>query len=74
MPRCRPTVARGILMDMTFWLIFVTRTATSLPVQTIDEILQSGEYIVIIVTVKILPLIFYRITRALVKAGFLDIT
>jgi len=74
MPRCLPTVARGILMDMTFWLIFSTRAATSQPVQTIDEILQNGEYIVIIVAVKILPFIFYRITRVYVKAGFLDIT
>lgn len=45
-------------MDMTFWLIFITRTATSLPVQTIDEILQSGEYISVIVTLKILPFLF----------------
>jgi hypothetical protein len=37
MPRCLPTVARG----MMFWLIFITRAATSQPVQTIDEILQS---------------------------------
>jgi len=73
MPRCLPTVARGILLDITFWLIFITRAATSQPVQTIDEILQNGEYIVIIVTVKILPFIFYRITRVFVKAGFLDI-
>lgn len=41
MPMCLPTVARGIVLDMTFCLIFVTRTATSQPVQTIDEILQS---------------------------------
>jgi hypothetical protein len=73
MPMCLPTVARGILLDMTFSLIFITRTATSQPVQTNDEILQSGEYIVIIVAVKILPFIFHRITRVFVKAGFLDI-
>jgi hypothetical protein len=74
MPKCLPTVAHGILIKMTFWLIFITRVTTSLPVQTIDEVLQSGEYIVIIVTVKILPFIFYRITRVFVKAGFLNIT
>ncbi|GFG37094.1 hypothetical protein Cfor_05763 [Coptotermes formosanus] len=39
--RCVPSVAHGILMDVTFWLLFITRTATSLPVQTLDEILQS---------------------------------
>jgi hypothetical protein len=74
MPRCLSTVAHGILMNMTFWLIFITSAATSLPLQTTDEILQSGEYIVITVTVKILSFIFYRITRVFVKAGFLDIT
>lgn len=71
MPKCLPAV--GILMNMTFWLIFIPRATTSLPIQTIDEVLQSGEYIVIIVTVKILPFIFYRITRVFVKAGFLNI-
>jgi len=72
--RCLPTVAHSILVDLTFLLIFITRPTTSMPVQNIDEVLQSGEYIVIIVTVKIFPFIFYRITRVFVTAGFLNIT
>lgn len=74
MSRCLSPVACGVILHMMSWLIFIPRPATSLPVQNVNEILQSGEYIVIIVTVKILPFIFYGITRAFVKAGFLDIT
>jgi hypothetical protein len=73
-PRSLTTVAHGIFIEMTFWLIFMPRATTSLPMQTIDEVLQNGEYIVITVTVKIFPFIFYRITSVFVKAGFLNIT
>ncbi|KDR21943.1 hypothetical protein L798_02830 [Zootermopsis nevadensis] len=35
------SVARGIVMEVTFWLIFSAATTTCQPVQTLDEILQS---------------------------------
>jgi hypothetical protein len=49
-PRYLSTLARGIRMDLTFWFVIIIGSTTSLPIQktddpTLDEILQSGEYI-----------------------------
>jgi hypothetical protein len=64
-PRHVTSVVHGIVMEVTFWLIFVAATTTCQPVQTLDEILQSGEY----VTIKLLSASFIE-QVAYSKAGF----
>jgi len=42
-PRRVTSVAHGVVLEVTFWLIFTATTTMCMPVQTVDEILQSGE-------------------------------
>jgi hypothetical protein len=62
-PRHVTSVAHGVVMEVTLWLMFITATTTCQPVQTLDEILHSGEYVFVIIALCIV----HRRSRPVVR-------